>query len=861
MSSSRTAVAIRLIPIDTSGVAGSRQREPVTTGVSLPRGAVADPSTLRLRRADGTPAASQVRELERWPDGTIRWALLDFEATRGDGEHAAYILDTEDNAVPPLHAPIVVDESADHVYVRSNEATFRIARGAPFPLSSLATTAGDLTTADGTGLQITSGGRTDAWTVDTITVVAAGPVRAEIHVTAAPPAGAAATPLAVFARVEMFASTPAVRIHLTIRNRRRAQHPGGQWPLGDPGSLLLDAANVSFRLPDATTSASITLDPSEPAAAVTPPLMLLQASSGGDQWQSRTHVNRDGQVRLPFRGYRFRTADGTQNGERATPTLTAQTAAGRLHVAVPNFWQNFPRALTLADSTVAVGLFPSDGSDAHELQGGEQKTHTFILACGDDPVSTQPLAWCHAPQRFRFPFEDMVRAGVVPGMRQPTGDAHPGYASLVEVSLDATHGFFAKREVADEYGWRHFGDLPADHESAFQPADRPFVSHYNNQYDAIAGFAFQFLQTGDERWWTLMDDLAKHVRDIDVYHTNEDKAAYNQGLFWHTNHYVDAGTSTHRTYPRAGTAGGGPSAEHNHNLGLMLHYFLTGDPLSRDTAVALGQWVIDMDDGRFTPFRWLSLAPTGHASWTFNHHRPGRGAGHSILACVVAHRLTGDVVFLRKAEQLIARCIHPDDPPPAAFVENIERYWSYTAFLQALGQFLEHKRDLGEMDRAFDLGHRSLLSLARWMAEHERPYLERRHLLEYPTETWVAQDLRKADVFFWAALYSSGPAREDFVARAREYVDYVVHTLPTMPGCWYTRPLVLMLTQGLRAVRLHTSAEWLPAAVAPDSTPAPPRRPFEAQREIAIRRALLVAAGAGLATLMAGSWWLSRLLT
>ena len=50
-----------------------------------------------------------------------------------------------------------------------------------------------------------------------------------------------------------------------------------------------------------------------------------------------------------------------------------------------------------------------------------------------------------------------------------------------------------------------------------------------------------------------MHELAVHVRDIDVYHTDEDKSAYNHGLFWHTVHYVDAGTSTHRSYPRRRT--------------------------------------------------------------------------------------------------------------------------------------------------------------------------------------------------------------------------------------------------------------------------------------------------------------------
>ena len=46
-----------------------------------------------------------------------------------------------------------------------------------------------------------------------------------------------------------------------------------------------------------------------------------------------------------------------------------------------------------------------------------------------------------------------------------------------------------------------------------------------------------------------MHELALHVRDIDVYHTDGDKSAYNHGLFWHTWHYVDVGTSNHRAHP------------------------------------------------------------------------------------------------------------------------------------------------------------------------------------------------------------------------------------------------------------------------------------------------------------------------
>ena len=44
----------------------------------------------------------------------------------------------------------------------------------------------------------------------------------------------------------------------------------------------------------------------------------------------------------------------------------------------------------------------------------------------------------------------------------------------------------SQREVIDEYGWRNWGDMMADHETDgyVQSWDVP-ISHYNNQYTGI----------------------------------------------------------------------------------------------------------------------------------------------------------------------------------------------------------------------------------------------------------------------------------------------------------------------------------------------------------------------------------------
>src|SRR5207247_1822794 len=150
---------------------------------------------------------------------------------------------------------------------------------------------------------------------------------------------------------------------------------------------------------------------------------------------------------------------------------------------------------------------------------------------------------------------------------------------LLNGAVSGPQSLAARREVIDEYGWRNFGEVYADHEAAYYDGPPPLVSHYNNQYDVIYGTLLNYLRTGEAGWLALGGSLARHVIDIDIYHTHGDKTAYNGGLFWFTDHYKTAATCTHRTYSRANcrpgdpSYGGGPSSAHNFTAGLLHYYY------------------------------------------------------------------------------------------------------------------------------------------------------------------------------------------------------------------------------------------------------------------------------------------------
>ena len=352
----------------------------------------------------------------------------------------------------------------------------------------------------------------------------------------------------------------------------------------------------------------------------------------------------------------------------------------------------------------------------------------------------------------------------------------------------------------------------------FHDGPEALASHYNGQYDPTAGFAAQFMRSADPRWFRHFDEHASHTTDIDIYHTDRDKSAYNHGMFWHTYHYAPADTGTHRAYPRSlrqmkgmpgldprkrqpknvYAIGGGPANEQNYVTGLVLHHFLTGSEASREAALELAEWVIDMDDGRKTVFRWLAGGDTGQASKSrdMSYHGPGRGSGNSLAALLDGHILTGDVVYMQKAEQLVRRCIHPSDDVPARNLLDVENKWFYTMFLQALGRYLDYKIELGELDRMYAYGRASLLHYARWMAEHEVPTLSRPEVLEYPTETWAAQDLRKCEVFQYAAKHAAVEEKRRFLERAEFFFGDSIERLKESPTRTLARPVVLLLSFG-----------------------------------------------------------------
>jgi len=822
-------------------------------GVPLPRGWSEDPGSLAaLDLRSGLRLALQGRVLGRWPDRSLKWLLCDI-ALPGDVARDGGRIRLERTvltgacggrvAASPDGSDAVPEAAPNGAWARPSEAgpqasdapgRLRVIRhgGALEVDSGVACfrfdACGDAVmagVADATGRALLAGGGirlilsdaagvAHAARVGTIELEEQGPVRVVLALRGGFGAGC---PLEFVARWSITVGACDALLTLRLRNPRPARHAGGLWDLGDPGSWRIGDVSLeavpAFRV-DALERRP---RPDAPLERASPgDWCLHQDSSGGDHWDSPNHVEADGAPGVRFRGWESR-AGGTRSdaGLRAQPALAAIGADTGVGVSLRDFWQNFPKALRWRDGRLSLGLFPAERGRPIELQGGEQKRHVVAFAFGADALA--------GAERLLEP----PPAHVDPAWVEATGAVHgfvaeldgcPAWTRHVRTIVDGPDSFVSRRERIDEYGWRHFGELWADHEAVRHSGPQPFVSHYNNQYDFVFAAGLHALRTGDARWARLARETAEHVTDIDVYHTVGDRAAFNGGLFWHTDHHVPAATATHRTYSRAnargGAYGGGPSNEHAYATGLLLHWWRTGDPDAREAVLGLGDWVIAMDDGSRTLLGLLDAGPTGLASRTVDadYHGPGRGAGNAVATLLDAFRASGERRYLDFAESLLRRCIHPADDVGARGLEDVEHRWSYLVFLQALGRYLELKRELGEDDWAFQHARASLLGYADWMLVNEVPYGDVLHRVELPTESWPAHDLRKCEVLHLAARYDDRGREARLRERAAFFHDRCLADLAGFPTRHLTRPLVLLAVHGhLHAHHLRLAP--VPAAV------------------------------------------------
>jgi hypothetical protein len=570
---------------------------------------------------------------------------------------------------------------------------------------------------------------------------------------------------------------PGMQITVSLHNQGAAEHKNGLWDLGDSGSVAFQRFSLEMVFSKGVKKELIENNKTQ---EIQEHLELVQYSSGGDNWKSTNHVLADGIVPFKHKGFRQDIDGKLITGKRNEAKIHLSNTKDGVLIDLAKFWQNFPVGYHIKNQTLSIDLFASVDY-LHELQGGEQKTHNiWINPDIEGTIVSSEVIYATLSPVYIANTESFF-------MLNNHCSKEDIFSEIINLGLDSKRNFFEKRELIDEYGWRNFGDIYADHETIGEKGKNVKISHYNNQYDPLYGFIRQYVLSGNKKWFELADDLSQHIVDIDCYKTVLDRDEYNFGLFWHTDHYLDAKTSSHRSLSalhesayEGYTRGGGPGGQHCYTTGLTLHYLITGTESSKQAVIDMAKWisyVFNGSDSLFATIFAIKKSGSHGAKNIITGSYPfDRGTANLMVTLLNAWHLTDDFSYIESVQTIILDSIHPLDNISDRGLDNIEKTWFYTVFLQALISYLQLKEQLSQLDSCFYYARDSLLHYASWMLLNESPYLDKAEQLEFPNNTWTAQDIRKADVMM-AASYYSNHKNEEYRKWANTMYSYIKNKL------------------------------------------------------------------------------------
>jgi hypothetical protein len=566
----------------------ARKGGTVTSGVPFAKGAVKDPAKLSVS-AGGKAIPAQFAVLSKWPDGSVRWALMDCVVDVPAGGKAELVL-RDDGANPKPAAAAKAAAGADAVTITTGPLELTVDRKSP-GLVTAAKVGGKQLAGGGKGLVLftADGKEVLAAPPDEVKVESAGPVRATVMLRGKF-AGVHKGLLGYTARITAFAGRKFVKLRVWLENRGahgyagRKQKPRPEWFAFD--GLALD---LGLQL-----GGEVTAECEGVSAAGK--FKVLQRCGKPAAKGSRSGPN------YSYKSFHYAiTGDGKElkRGERTDGVLRLSGEGGKLTAAMRHFWQNYEKAVELDGEALKLWLWPREGQyprqlgrisnyakniariacrkGLYSLPGSVHKSCEMILDfSGREPAATS--AELSAPLFALATAEHYAETAAAPGMFAPSSartdddecnEMLEAWRKMVlSVADPASPSSIPHARRTSRlnfwYGWMDFGDIVL-------PGTGPVSLHYDWPWVTLVGA----VRTGDLRLLRLAEEMVRHRVEVDQQ--------------WSDSEAASAGI---RGFARGGggfpdfhcnrLAYSHPGVEGTWLPGTVLHYMLTGDAKTRE---------------------------------------------------------------------------------------------------------------------------------------------------------------------------------------------------------------------------------------------------------------------------------------
>ena len=371
----RGSVERRQVPLTVANSADwPRAAEPVVSGVPIPMGELARADQARLLDGSGTVVPCQITGTGLWPDGSVKWLLLDFQASVPAAGAAAYVLEYGSAvAGAPPRSGLIVTRGEGRLQVDTGPATFVFdpAAGVPWSVTRQDAQApafvldGQIAADDGRQWSLSA-----AREATTVAIEEESPFRLVVRWRGR------------FAGDGVRSHRLRPRTHL-FAGRAEALIEYGVVPTEAEETISL--RRVCVRLKGNVSGIAEFVPTSgqgvQAAVADWPRLVQTGASAYGNRGAFPSAV-------------RSATGATLAEGEKALGILRTGSAAQPLLVCLPHFWEQFPKALSCTPG-IEVDLWLTTGVPAFVAHAGSARA-TASASSAAVPVSAlaataQPL--------------------------------------------------------------------------------------------------------------------------------------------------------------------------------------------------------------------------------------------------------------------------------------------------------------------------------------------------------------------------------------------------------------------------------------------------------------------------------------
>ena len=577
---------------------------PVSSGVPIPQGQLGISENARLI-LDGQEVAAQFEVTARWPDASIKWLLISFLADVPAQGTATYTLEFGKQVKRSPDTGMVAIKS-DKGVVFPNARLDQQGR-VHFQGKVCETSLIDVGDKDARP-------RTDAL----VTIESNGPVRAVVKVVSTLTKEDGSASFTIEKRIEAWRDVPFIRVRHTFLNSL-----SDTFTNIDQLSYIVSNAEPNW---DALR---------EDGAAV----RLTPGGSVQQHFDSEFESNK-------------KKLKGRLNG-----SIIGLTDDG-LAVAVRDFWQNYPKAFSVTNKAMVIGLCPSFEPglydsfpferEGHQLyyylrdghyrfKSGMAKTHEMLIGSG---TRQEREAMCKIFQRpliATAPPEWYCKSKAL----YDIAPRNPKQFKLYEEGVDHNLAHYKlSRERQHDYGLMNYGDWYGERGANWG----------NVEYDTQFSFFQEYVRSGNAEAFFLGEATELHNRDIDTRHWTPDPK--ERGLVYvhqmgHVGGYYTKSVPGTLGIPKAGGSIGHAWAE-----GHFAHYFLTGDRRSFDTGKLISDFFIHKHLAK--PYDFSSC----------------RVPGWHLIMNSVAYASTGDPYYLNASRVIVDRVLENQDKLPLPMPEH-----------------------------------------------------------------------------------------------------------------------------------------------------------------------------------------------